>query len=235
VRVSRAVDHGRGRNDHLKRRRHTPEQIIRKLREADRLLGDGKAVPEVAKAVEVSEATFHRWRTQFGGMMADEVKRLKELERENASLKVIVADRTREMRALTDERSSRRGRGWAVAFRVSNPSFVGGLGELALGGATLLAVEVVFASTGTAARWPALNSIVRIFLARAWGGYTRSSAGGWQVPEQRGHLAGGRDGLDGMRAAGTDALVERGGVRVTAPRSAPIRRGHAGRRRRLPC
>ena len=61
----------------MKRRRHTPEQIIRKLREADRMLGEGKTVPEVAKTLEVSEATFHRWRNQFGGMKADEVKRLK--------------------------------------------------------------------------------------------------------------------------------------------------------------
>ena len=86
----------------MKRRRHTPEQIIRKLREADRLLGEGKTVPEVAKTLEVSEATYHRWRTRFGGMKADEVKRLKELERENASLKAIVADQALEVRALKE-------------------------------------------------------------------------------------------------------------------------------------
>ena len=71
----------------MKRRRHTPEQIIRKLREAERLLGEGKTMPEVAKALEVSEQTFHRWRNQYGGMKADDVKRLKELERENSRLK----------------------------------------------------------------------------------------------------------------------------------------------------
>jgi putative transposase len=86
----------------MKRRRHTPEQIIRKLREAERLLGDGKTVPEVAKTMEVSEATFHRWRNQFGGMKADDAKRLKELERENASLKAIVADQALENRALKE-------------------------------------------------------------------------------------------------------------------------------------
>ena len=74
------------------RRRHTPEQIIRKLREADRLLGEGLGVPEVAKALEVSEQTFHRWRAQYGGMKADDAKRLKELERENGRLKRLVAD-----------------------------------------------------------------------------------------------------------------------------------------------
>jgi transposase-like protein len=86
----------------VKRRRHTPEQIIRKLREAERLLGEGKTIPEAAKALEVSEQTFHRWRAQYGGMKADDAKRLKELERENASLKAIVADQALEVRALKE-------------------------------------------------------------------------------------------------------------------------------------
>jgi putative transposase len=76
----------------MKRRRHTPEQIIRKLREAERILGEGKTIPEAAKELGISEQTFHRWRNQYGGMKADDVKRLKELERENSSLKAIVAD-----------------------------------------------------------------------------------------------------------------------------------------------
>jgi transposase-like protein len=86
----------------VKRRRNTPEQIIRKLREADRLLGEGRTVPEVAKALEVSEATYHRWRNQYGGIKADDVKRLKELERENARLKRIVADQALENQALKE-------------------------------------------------------------------------------------------------------------------------------------
>ena len=86
----------------MKRRRHTPEQIIRKLREAERLLGEGKTVPEAAKALEVSEQTFHRWRNQYGGMKANDVKRLKELERENCRLKAIVADQALENRALKE-------------------------------------------------------------------------------------------------------------------------------------
>ena len=61
----------------MKRRRHTPEQIIRKLREAERMLGEGKTIPEAAKELGISEQTFHRWRNQYGGMKADEVKRLK--------------------------------------------------------------------------------------------------------------------------------------------------------------
>ena len=86
----------------MKRRRHTPEQIVRKLREADRLLGEGMELPEVTKQLEVSEATYHRWRAQYGGMKADDVKRLKELETENARLKRIVADKELEVVALKE-------------------------------------------------------------------------------------------------------------------------------------
>jgi transposase-like protein len=86
----------------VKRRRHTPEQIIRKLREAERLLGEGKKIPEAAKELGISEQTYHRWRNQYGGMKADDVKRLKVLERENASLKAIVADQALEVRALKE-------------------------------------------------------------------------------------------------------------------------------------
>jgi len=86
----------------MKRRRHTPEQIVRKLREADRLLGEGQELPEVARALEVSEATYHRWRAQFGGMKADDVKRLKELERENQSLKRIVAEQALDIQGLRE-------------------------------------------------------------------------------------------------------------------------------------
>jgi putative transposase len=86
----------------VKRRRHTPEQIIRKLREAERMLGEGRTIPEAAKALEISENTFHRWRNQYGGMKADDAKRLKELERENRQLKAIVADQALEVRALKE-------------------------------------------------------------------------------------------------------------------------------------
>ena len=84
------------------RRRHTPEQIVRKLREADRLLGEGAGVGDVARHLEVSEQTFHRWRNQYGGLKADDVKRLKALEVENARLKRIVADKELEIDALRE-------------------------------------------------------------------------------------------------------------------------------------
>jgi putative transposase len=90
------------RSSIMKKRRHTPEQVVRKLREADRLLGEGSDVPEVAKALEVSEATYHRWRAQYGGMKGDDVKRLKELERENARLKRIVADQLLDIEGLRE-------------------------------------------------------------------------------------------------------------------------------------
>ena len=86
----------------MARRRHTPEQIIRKLREADRMLAEGKDLAEVARHLEVTEATYHRWRNQFGGMKADDAKRLRELERENTRLKRIVADKELEIDALRE-------------------------------------------------------------------------------------------------------------------------------------
>jgi putative transposase len=86
----------------MKRRRHTPEQVVRKLREAERMLVEGKTIPEVAKALEVSENTFHRWCAQYGGMKADDVKLLKELQRENSQLKRIVADKELEIDALKE-------------------------------------------------------------------------------------------------------------------------------------
>ena len=69
----------------MKQRGHTPEQVIRKLREGERLLGEGKTIPEAAG---ISGQTYHRWRNRYGGMKANDAKRLKELERETAQLEV---------------------------------------------------------------------------------------------------------------------------------------------------
>ena len=84
------------------RRRHTPEQIIRKLREAERLIGEGATIAQAAKQLGISEQTFHRWRNQYGGMKADDAKRLRQLERENARLKKIVADQALDLDALKE-------------------------------------------------------------------------------------------------------------------------------------
>lgn len=75
-------------------KRHTPEQIIRKLREADGMLTAGQTIGQVVQALEISEQTFHRWRNQYGGMKAEQAKRLKELEAENKRLKKLVAELT---------------------------------------------------------------------------------------------------------------------------------------------
>jgi transposase-like protein len=76
------------------RKRHSPEQIIQKLREADAMLAAGKTLGQVIQALEVCEQTFHRWRNQYGGMKSEEAKRLKQLEEENRRLKKVVADLT---------------------------------------------------------------------------------------------------------------------------------------------
>lgn len=85
-----------------KRKRHSPEQIIAKLREADGMLAGGVSVGQVCQRLEVSEATLHRWRQQYGGMKAGEAKRLKELEQENARLKRIVAEQALDITMLKD-------------------------------------------------------------------------------------------------------------------------------------
>ena len=75
-----------------KRRRHTPDQIIRKLAEGNKLLAGGQELDEVCRHLEIAESTWHRWLAQYGGMKASDAKRLKELEGENARLKRLLAD-----------------------------------------------------------------------------------------------------------------------------------------------
>ena len=86
----------------MKRKRHGPEQIIRKLREADGMLSAGKAIGEVCQQLAISEQTFHRWRNQYGGMKANDAKHLKELEVENRRLKKAVADLTLDKQILEE-------------------------------------------------------------------------------------------------------------------------------------
>jgi transposase-like protein len=76
----------------MPRKRHKPEEVVRKLRQADAELSNGLEIGQVCQKLGVSEATFHRWRNQYGGMKAEGMKRLKELEKENARLKKAVAD-----------------------------------------------------------------------------------------------------------------------------------------------
>ena len=86
----------------MKRHRHTPEQIVRKLREGDRLLNEGKDLTEVIRHLEIAEATWNRWRNQYGGMKAPEAKRLRELEMENARLKKLVANQALDIDMLKE-------------------------------------------------------------------------------------------------------------------------------------
>ena len=75
-----------------RRRSYTPEQIITKLREAEILISLGKTVKEASKQLEISEQTYYRWRREYGGMDITQTKKLKEVEKENARLKKLVAD-----------------------------------------------------------------------------------------------------------------------------------------------
>lgn len=86
----------------MKRKRHRPDQIIRKLRDAEARLSGGATVAEVARELGVSETTFHRWRAQYGGTKVDDTKRLRELERENARLKQIVAEQAVDISILRE-------------------------------------------------------------------------------------------------------------------------------------
>ena len=75
-----------------KQRRYSPEQIIMKLREAEVLLSQGQTIAQACKAIEISEQTYYRWRREYGGMDVSQAKQLRELEKENARLKKLVAD-----------------------------------------------------------------------------------------------------------------------------------------------
>jgi putative transposase len=76
----------------MAKRRHTAEQIISRLREAEVLLAKGAQMPQVCRKLGVTEQTYYRWRKEYGGVRTDQVKRLKELEKENIRLKKVVAD-----------------------------------------------------------------------------------------------------------------------------------------------
>lgn len=83
-------------------KRFSVEQIVAKLREAEKLQGQGQTIPQVCKRLGVSEQTFYRWRTKYGALKEDEAQRLKALELENARLKRIVADQALDISMLKD-------------------------------------------------------------------------------------------------------------------------------------
>ncbi len=85
-----------------KRKRHTPDEVIAKLRDADRLLSEGKTVGQVCQQLGVAEQTYHRWRNTFGGMKQDDMRELKRLQEENRRLKKAVADLTLDKMILKE-------------------------------------------------------------------------------------------------------------------------------------
>jgi transposase len=84
----------RQRRKIMPQKRYRPEEIIAKLREAEVLLGQGQKVPEVVKALGISEVSYYRWRKEYGGLNVSQAKRLKNLERENARLRQAISDLT---------------------------------------------------------------------------------------------------------------------------------------------
>ena len=86
----------------MAKKRYTPETIIRKLREAEVLQGQGQTIAQVVKQLGITEQTFYRWRKEYGGMRVDQAKRLKELEAENAKLKRMYANLALENEAIKD-------------------------------------------------------------------------------------------------------------------------------------
>jgi transposase-like protein len=86
----------------MSKRRYRPEEIIAKLREADVLLSQGSAVADVVKAIGIHEVTYYRWRKEYGGLKVTQVKRLRELEKENARLRKAVSDLTLDKMILQE-------------------------------------------------------------------------------------------------------------------------------------
>ena len=86
----------------MKQKRHTTDQLISKLRQADVELGKGRKVPEVCKLLEITEQTYYRWRQKYGGMAPEMVKELKTLQKENSRLKKLVADQALDMEILKE-------------------------------------------------------------------------------------------------------------------------------------
>ena len=91
----------------MKRKRHSSEGIIAKLREAEVLLQQDQAIPQVCRQLGVTVQTYYRWRKEYGGMRVDQAKRLKDLEKENTRLKKIVADQVLDMAILKDVASGK--------------------------------------------------------------------------------------------------------------------------------
>ena len=89
----------------MSKKRHKPEEIVSKLRQVDVLTSQGKTVAEAIRSIGVTEVTYYRWRQEYGGLKIDQVKRLKDLEQENARLRKAVSDQTLEKLILKEAAS----------------------------------------------------------------------------------------------------------------------------------
>jgi len=89
----------------MPQKKHNPEEIVAKLRQVDVLLSQGKSVGEAVRTIGVTQFTYYRWRKEFGGLKGDQVKRLKELEKENDRLRKAVSDLTLEKLILKEAAS----------------------------------------------------------------------------------------------------------------------------------
>ena len=103
-----------------RKKTHTPEEIVAKLRQVEVLTAQGKAVAEAVRSIGVTEQTFYRWRAEFGGLKLDQVKRLKQLEAENARLRKAVADLTLDKQILA---GAARGNFFSIRGAWRNSSF----------------------------------------------------------------------------------------------------------------
>ena len=86
----------------MTRKRYTPEQIIRKLREAEVMISQGKSISQATRQIGIVDQTYYKWRREYGGMRVDQAKRLKYLEKQNLQLKKIVADKELDIQVLKE-------------------------------------------------------------------------------------------------------------------------------------
>jgi putative transposase len=103
-----------------RKRMHTPEEVVAKLRQVEVLIAQGQPVSEAVRAIAVSEATYFRWRAEYGGLKLDQVRRLKDLEAENARLRKAVADLTLDEQILAE---AARGNRFSIRGAWRNSSF----------------------------------------------------------------------------------------------------------------
>ena len=102
----------------MRKKRHTPEEIVSKLRQVDVLVSQGQMVADAIRAIGVTEVTYYRWRQEYGGLKSDQVRRMKELETENQRLRKAIADLTLDKLILQE---AARGNFFSIRGSLINP------------------------------------------------------------------------------------------------------------------